>query len=126
MSNFSRNLNRLLKENNLTQKQLASRTDLTGAIISKYMSGKSEPSANSLQKIANCLNVPMEALLSTPMDGLLASNIPPISDIDYNQLLSMPDIDYKHLMAKTRSLSKPAQKVIIDLVNYLYNIDKSR
>ncbi len=105
MSNFSRNLNRLLEENNLTQKQLASRTDLTGAIISKYTSGKSEPSANSLQKIANCLNVSMESLLS-------------------NNTQQMPNVDYNHLMAKIRSLPKSAQKLIIDLVNYLYNANK--
>lgn len=54
---------RLLKEQNMTQKELAARVDATEAAISKYVKGEREPRAEILANIATVLKTTSEALL---------------------------------------------------------------
>lgn len=54
---------RLLKEQNMTQKELAQRVGATEAAISKYVKGEREPRAEILANIATVLKTTSESLL---------------------------------------------------------------
>lgn len=56
------------KINRLTQKQLAEKLGITDSAITKYEKGEREPKIETLIKIAEVLNVPIEQLLSSPAD----------------------------------------------------------
>ena len=53
----------LLKQKNITQKKLAQLTDVTEAVVSKYMKGNCNPKASALISIANALDCTVDYLL---------------------------------------------------------------
>ena len=59
---LSRNIRFIRKERYLTQEQLAERTDLTVKYISHLERGLSFPSADTLDKLATALDVPVYRL----------------------------------------------------------------
>jgi DNA-binding Xre family transcriptional regulator len=52
---FARRLRRLMLVKGISQNDLVERTGMTQSMISRYMTGKSEPSARNLYKIARVL-----------------------------------------------------------------------
>ena len=62
MEILSTNIKLIRKERHLTQEQLAERTELTVKYISHLERGLSFPSAESLDKIASALKVPVYRL----------------------------------------------------------------
>lgn len=60
-------ISRLLKEQGISQKELAARVGATEAAISKYIKGEREPRAEILANIATVLKTTSEALLG--IDG---------------------------------------------------------
>ncbi len=62
---FADRLAALLRERGLTQKELAERTGLTPAAVSRYMSGARMPREVVVAKIAKVLNVQPVDLLGT-------------------------------------------------------------
>ncbi|MBQ3835443.1 MAG: helix-turn-helix transcriptional regulator [Elusimicrobia bacterium] len=58
-NNFVIKLLTVLKEKNLTQKELSKNLDIKEPIISRWMKGKSKPSTKSINKLANYFNVPV-------------------------------------------------------------------
>lgn len=59
----------LLKEKNMTQKELAQATSLTEASISRYISGERKPKLVTSQAIANALGVQLNDVLA-PEDSI--------------------------------------------------------
>ena len=59
----------LLKERNMTQRELASRVGATEAAVSKYVKGEREPRAEVLANIATVLHTTSEQLLGLD-DGI--------------------------------------------------------
>lgn len=59
---FSKNIKYIRKEKGLTQEQLAEQSELTVKYISHLERGLSFPSADSLDRIANALGVPVYRL----------------------------------------------------------------
>jgi transcriptional regulator with XRE-family HTH domain len=59
-----RRLNKRRKEMNLSLRDLAARTQLTASFLSQVERGITNPSLNSLQRIAEALNVPLLFFLS--------------------------------------------------------------
>lgn len=70
--NYSKPFNILLSELRLqvglSQKELASATGLTPALISKYESGKSKPRIETIERLSNTLNVDKSILLEALND----------------------------------------------------------
>ena len=62
MCNLSSKLDKLLKENGLSQKDLAEMTGLTQSAISHYIKGDRVPRGDNLFKIAEALEVPAKNL----------------------------------------------------------------
>ena len=62
MSAFAKNLRKLRKERNYTQKQLGERIQQRYTDIAAYETGKKEPSADTLIALAKALGVSIESL----------------------------------------------------------------
>lgn len=60
---FGRKLRKLRKDNNLTQKQLADKLEITKATVSAYETNTKYPSIEVLIKISNIFNVSSDYLL---------------------------------------------------------------
>ena len=65
MSNFAENLRRVMFEKRLKAADLAKGTKIPPSIISRYLSGKNQPSTNYIMTIANYLGVNPQSLLSS-------------------------------------------------------------
>lgn len=61
---FSKNLQTLRKQHNLTQEELAAALYVSRAAVSKWESGRGYPSLDSLKTIASLFGVTVDALLS--------------------------------------------------------------
>jgi len=59
---IAKNLIKLLKLNNLTQKQLADKLDIKLQVVNRWVKGKALPTTKSLDKLASVFNVPLSAL----------------------------------------------------------------
>ena len=59
---------RIMKEKEMSQKQLATASGITEAAISKYISGEREPRITFLKRIADALDVPADEFLYEKVD----------------------------------------------------------
>ncbi len=64
MTSVSERIKNLRIENNLTQTDLADKVGLTYVQIGRYEKGKSNPSSDVLQKLANVLNTSTDYLMN--------------------------------------------------------------
>lgn len=63
MSKFAMNLKKLMIEREMTAADIARKTGMTQAALSRYINDKRNPRLNSVIKIAKALNVPIELLV---------------------------------------------------------------
>ena len=63
MSKFTMNLKKLMIEREMTAADIARKTGMTQAALSRYINDKRNPRLNSVIKIAKALNVPIELLM---------------------------------------------------------------
>lgn len=63
MSKFTMNLKKLMIEREMTAADIARKSGMTQAALSRYINGKRTPNLNSVIKIAKALNVPIELLM---------------------------------------------------------------
>lgn len=63
MSKFAMNLKKLMIEREMTAADIARKTGMTQAALSRYINDKRIPRLNSVIKIAKALNVPIELLM---------------------------------------------------------------
>ncbi|WP_438466072.1 helix-turn-helix domain-containing protein [Streptococcus pluranimalium] len=71
---FSQKLKELRTTNNLSQKQIAEKMNISQQAYSKWESGKNSPSLATLEKVANFFNLSIEELLTdgtTSIENLL-------------------------------------------------------
>lgn len=57
------NLKKLMIEREMTAADIARKSGMTQAALSRYINGKRTPNLNSVIKIAKALNVPIELLV---------------------------------------------------------------
>ena len=63
MSKFAMNLKKIMIEREMTAADIARKTGMTQAALSRYINDKRIPRLNSVIKIAKALNVPIELLV---------------------------------------------------------------
>lgn len=63
MTSLGKRIEQLLKENNMSQRELAARIDSTEMTVSRYVRDERQPKADVLSKIATVLNVTTDELL---------------------------------------------------------------
>ncbi len=99
MENFR--LKELRSEKKCTQQEISDKTEISRSVISEYESGKSEPTASVLIKLANFFDVSTDYLLgiSDELGGTVLPNSPALSHDD-KKLLDA----YHGLEPKLRSL----------------------
>lgn len=81
MNEIGKRIAELRKEHGMSQEQLSEETGIHRVLIGKYETGKNEPSAQSLKKMADALGVSTDLILgrTTPeVENALAS-VPQIS-----------------------------------------------
>lgn len=77
MTTFSQNLLNALEKSAISQKDLAQKTNITPATISRYINGQRNPSAYNVKKIAEVLNIGVDELLDehdTNMQAITIQN----------------------------------------------------
>jgi len=62
---FAENLRKLRLERNLSRKELAEQLFVTPSTMSRWENGKRLPDADTIYRLAECLNVNVDILLST-------------------------------------------------------------
>ena len=65
VSNFAENLREIMFEKRLKAVDLAKNTEIAPSVISRYLSGKNQPSANNIITIGNYLGVHPQSLLNS-------------------------------------------------------------
>lgn len=73
MINFSTRLKEALKYRNMTQAELAEKSNTTAATISRYLNDNRTPNINLLNSMASALNVTADYLLGNTNDPTLPS-----------------------------------------------------
>ena len=100
---FNEKLTELLKKNNMSQKELAERLNVTEATVSRYIKGEREPNLNVVAQIANIFKVSLEELTGAELEASVA---------DYSQV--------KNLVARNASrLTNEQKKELLDIINGL-------
>ncbi len=85
----------------LTLEELAQRSDLSAAMISKVESGQTSPSINSLRNISEALSVPVAYMFSAETTAVAE----PVS-FNHKQIYTYKDVTYTVIMSPTASNSK--------------------
>lgn len=82
---LNENLKLFRKKRGLTQKELAEKIGVTSTTITRYEKNVRTPDINTLQRIANVLEIPLNKLLSTTIDQqseIIEDILKYISDLD--------------------------------------------
>ncbi len=61
---FTKNLRKLLLENDMTAKDLAEKLEVRASTVSMWLTGKNSPRMDLLDKIADLFNIPVSILLT--------------------------------------------------------------
>lgn len=69
---LSKRLKELLEKNNMSQRELAEKTDITEVTISRYVSAQRIPKATEIVKIADALNCSCDYLLGIEKEKSIA------------------------------------------------------
>lgn len=106
MSDIGKRIAELRKERKLSQETLADMSDVHRVLIAKYETGKVEPSAQSILKLADALGVPADVLLAredklppfiqvtrntVPVVGAIACGEPITAEQNIDGFASLPD-----------------------------------
>lgn len=68
VDNFRFNLSSVLKEQNVSQRAVAEGAGLSYVYVNRVLQGKTSPSLECCEKIANAIHLPLEDLISHPAD----------------------------------------------------------
>ncbi len=116
--NFKHNLKELREDRNLTQQQVANVLNVSRSTYTYYEIGRSEPSYESLPKIAKIFNISIDSLLMS--ESVLRSPTPPYKPSKSMSVDALKN-DEQDVIINYRCLSnEDKQKVlkfVIDLKN---------
>lgn len=98
MKRIGERLTELLRERNMTQKQLAELIGVTEATVSRYMSGERTPKSGILANMATALHTTSDYLLGQEPDGDLQNDFPTIQRLIARNAGSMSMSQKRELM----------------------------
>ena len=113
MSNFAENLRRVMFEKRLKAVDLAKGTKIATPVISRYLSGKNQPSTDNIMTIGNYFGIHPQSLLSF-------SDAPESSESFWH--ISSPDKD--KIIVVQEELIKSLQKQILAQSHYIQALFK--
>lgn len=90
---FQKNIRRLLLENELNQAELARKTGLSEATISRYISGSRLPTSRALCKLTKALNCTSDDLFeekieNSPLEKIIEKMFSSLNESEINYLIS--------------------------------------
>ena len=97
MTSVNERIKQLRIDNNLTQSELAEKVGLTYVQIGRYEKGKSNPSADILQKLATALNTSTDYLMNGESEQVEAQLIDKELIRQFQEIQKL-DADEKHLV----------------------------
>lgn len=97
MTSVNERIKQLRIDNNLTQSDLAEKVGLTYVQIGRYEKGKSNPSADVLQKLANALNTSTDYLMNGESEQVEAQLIDKELIRQFQEIQKL-NADEKHLV----------------------------
>jgi len=97
MTSVNERIKQLRIDNNLTQSELAEKVGLTYVQIGRYEKGKSNPSADVLQKLANALNTSTDYLMNGESEQVEAQLIDKELIRQFQEIQKL-NADEKHLV----------------------------
>lgn len=96
--NFSQKLKRLRQEKNWSQEKLAEEIGVKRLAVSKYESGQSKPSAETLQKISEVFGVSIDYLLAEDSKKLTEKEIKDKTLLEYVSEIEKMDEEEKNFV----------------------------
>lgn len=112
---FASRLNGLLIEQQISQEELANKTNITMSSLSTYRNGKAEPKITALEKIASCLKVSIDYLLG--LTDAKSVDVDIKSAHEYTQL-SESALSHLHDFSN-REISKKNIDLDLNILSYL-------
>lgn len=98
------NFEKIRKENNLTQVEVAKLINSTQATLSSYESGRTEPDLGTLIKLADAYNVSVDALLGHKTLGLSDFGyLSPEQRTAVNILLNLPESNFYEYLGRLKT-----------------------
>lgn len=95
MTEFGNKLSELLKENDITQRELAKKVGLSEQCICRYINGNRVPKATSVVEIAKALNVDIDYLIGNSHEPTVKDLIRALSIKSNDMSLSVSEcLDY--------------------------------
>lgn len=121
-----KNLKDIRKNKKMTQKDLAEKTGLSISTIQGYEQGKYHPKGESVQKIAEALNVPIESLLDFSYTPEEVEKYKKILEPLTGQWIRIDTKTEKKLFLKSKELNEQGQKKLYNYSCDLLEIPKYR
>lgn len=121
------NIRRIRKEKGLTQSQLAKKAGISEISVRKYESGKRKPKLETMEKIANALDVPLDEILDHRSLLLQLMESLQISGDDENEILDdntneeRPVITERYIIFELQKLNIDGQ---IRLLEHIEDLSK--
>lgn len=110
MDTFDR-ISELLRKNKMTQADLARKTGISTGLISQWKNRSQNPSAEKLQKVAECFNVSVDYLLGNEQKEKPAQNNVQVRD-EHDNIVVLDD-ETRNLIDSLRS--KPEMKMLFSV-----------
>lgn len=115
MNYISQNIKLLRKQFNLTQDELAVQIDNKRHNIAAWEDGRGGPGVENLLKISNLFNIPLNDLISTPLDdnyfNMITEPTPPIPAMSLNSCMKLVEFLESELRTKNETI-----KSLLDLM----------
>ena len=86
-NSFSKNLVRLLKENHISQKELAEKLGVRPSTVSMWITGNSSPRMGIVQQLSDIFSVSMSDLLELDHDNDKHSGLQPFAEPPHSDTL---------------------------------------
>ena len=106
MSNFAENLRRVIFEKRLKAADLAKDTKIAPSVISRYLSGKNQPSTDNIMTIGNYLGIHPQSLLSSSDAPESSESSRHISSSDKDKIIAVQDKLIKNLERQIKNLEE--------------------
>lgn len=123
MSYTSDAIRRIRKEKGLTQKQLGERCGIADSNIRKYESGTQNPKLETIQKIANALEIDIDNLLNIEVEK---GFIKPTNSLDFfkkpKTTIETTDDNFVKIVNNYYKLNKEGREKALDLVELLTKV----
>lgn len=123
MSYTSDAIRRIRKEKGLTQKQLGERCGIADSNIRKYESGTQNPKLETIQKIANALEIDIDNLLNIEVEK---GFIKPTNSLDFlkkpKTTIETTDDNFVKIANNYYKLNKEGREKALDLVELLTKV----